>query len=65
MTRNIYIVHSVSKAMMKKIKLWGGSRAILFSKEDCELWDLQEGDFVDIEIKKDIDWKVMKRRVYD
>jgi antitoxin component of MazEF toxin-antitoxin module len=63
MFTKIYIVHTVSKSMMKKIKVWGGSRAILFSKEDCELWDLQEGDFVDIDIKKDIDWKTLRRRV--
>lgn len=51
--------------MNHKIKVWGGSRAILFSKEDCELWDLNEGDVVDIKIKKQINWKEMRRRVSD
>lgn len=49
--------------MIKKIKSWGASKAILFNKEDCEIWDLKEGDIVEIEINKDINWKVMHDRV--
>ena len=49
--------------MIKKIRSWGGSKGILLSKEDCELWDLKDGDVVDITIEKQVDWKEMRMRV--
>lgn len=35
--------------MRKKIKKWGNSAGILFSRGDLELYDLEIGDIVDIE----------------
>lgn len=34
--------------MRKKIKRYGNSLVIVFSKEDCETYGLGEGDVVDI-----------------
>jgi antitoxin component of MazEF toxin-antitoxin module len=42
--------------MIKKIKKWGGSLAILFNSDDIEIYPfLKKGNFVEIEAKKDFD----------
>ena len=49
--------------MIKRIRKWGGSHGILFSKEDAELFDLKEGDVVKIDLEKQIDWTILKNRM--
>lgn len=36
--------------MKKIIKKWGSSLVIVLTKEEATILDLQEGDFVDVEI---------------
>ena len=38
--------------MKKIIKKYGGSLIILFDKEDCKIFNIKEGDIVNISIKK-------------
>ena len=35
--------------MKKKLKKWGNSLVIVFSKEDCEVYKLKEGDVIKVE----------------
>lgn len=49
--------------LRKKIKSWGASKGILFDREDVELLNLEAGEFVEIEVNKDLDWKRMKQKV--
>jgi len=35
--------------MKKRIKKWGDSLVIVFTKEDCELYGLVEGDVIDLD----------------
>lgn len=38
--------------MKKRIKKWGNSLVILFSKEETKIYNLNENDILDIEIVK-------------
>ncbi len=35
--------------MRKKIKKWGDSLVIVFTKEDCDLYGLVEGDIIELD----------------
>lgn len=43
--------------MRKEIKKWGDSNVIVLTKDDLKVWNLREGDIVDIS-----DIVVVKRR---
>lgn len=36
--------------MKKKVKRYGGSLIILFSKEECDIYDIKEGNVYDVEL---------------
>lgn len=38
--------------MRKILKKWGGNVGILFNNEDIKIYDLKEGDVIDIKIEK-------------
>jgi len=38
--------------MKKLVKKWGDSLVIVLDKEDIQIYELNEGDVIDIEIKK-------------
>ena len=42
--------------MKKILKMYGTSLVINFSRSEKEIWDLKEGDVIDIEINKPINW---------
>ena len=38
--------------MMKRVKKWGHSLVIVFNSEESKIYNLNEEDIVDIELKK-------------
>lgn len=49
--------------MKLKVKSWGATKGVVFSKGDTELYDLEAGDEVEVKIKKDINWNIMSERL--
>ena len=48
--------------MKKIIKKYGDSLVINFTKDERKLYRLKEGDVIDVEINKPIDYQYMKRK---
>ena len=49
--------------MKKFIKKYGDSLVINFTKDERKLYRLKEGDVIEVEIGKPVDWRYLKRKV--
>ncbi len=49
--------------MKKFIKKYGDSLVINFTKDERKMYQLKEGDVIEVEIRKPINWAYLKRKV--
>lgn len=49
--------------MKKILKKYGDSLVVTFTKDERAIFKLKEGDVIEVEIDKPIDWKAVARRV--
>lgn len=50
--QNIYKLCFITKDMKKIIKKYGNSLVIIFNSEDSKIYNLKEGDIINLEISK-------------
>ncbi len=48
--------------MKKKLKKWGNSMVVVFTKEECELYKLVEGDTIDLDDIIDLDDMLVQKQ---
>lgn len=49
--------------MKKIVKRYGNSLVVIFSNDEKKIWNLQEGDVIDMTIDKPVNWNYLKRKV--
>ena len=63
MVRQNHNQNGDGEKMKKILKKYGDSLVVTFTKDERAIFKLKEGDVIEVEIDKPIDWKAVARRV--